>query len=75
MPIITPSLHEVTAVKPGAPGSPFCWANLGSLYSAVERVWVLFMPRGLMEIESEWTARDRELKTLGGLARTFLSPG
>ncbi|MFI5117154.1 MAG: REP-associated tyrosine transposase [Terriglobales bacterium] len=34
-----------------------------------------FRENGVVEIESEWTARDRELKTLGGLARTFLSPG
>ena len=30
---------------------------------------------GVVEIESEWTARDRELKQLGQPARTFLSPG
>ena len=30
---------------------------------------------GVGEIESEWTARDRELKMFGGPARTFLSPG
>src|SRR5450759_416608 len=29
------------------------------------------MPRHLAEIESEWTARDRELKMFGGPARTF----
>ena len=30
---------------------------------------------GVVEIEPEWTARDRELKMLGGPARTFLCPG
>jgi hypothetical protein len=30
---------------------------------------------GVVEIESEWTARDRELKIFGGPARTFLCPG
>jgi hypothetical protein len=30
---------------------------------------------GVVEIESQWTARDRELKMFGGPARTFLCPG
>ncbi len=34
-----------------------------------------FRETEVVEIESEWTARDRELKMFGGLARTFLSPG
>ena len=34
-----------------------------------------FRENGVVEIESEWTGRDRELKMLGGPARTFLSPG
>ena len=34
-----------------------------------------FRENGVVEIESEWTARDRELKMFGGPARTFLSPG
>jgi len=29
---------------------------------------------GIVEIESEWTARDREAKTCDGLARVFLHP-
>jgi hypothetical protein len=29
---------------------------------------------GIVEIESEWTARDRERRTEGGTARIFLSP-
>lgn len=29
----------------------------------------------MVEIESEWTARDRELKMFGGPARTFLCGG
>ena len=39
----------------------------------MERVWVLFAE--WWRVESEWTARDRELKTFGGPARTFLRPG
>ena len=34
-----------------------------------------FRENGVVEIESEWTARDRELKMFGTPARTFLSPG
>ena len=34
-----------------------------------------FRENGVVEIESEWTDRDRELKMLGGPTRTFLSPG
>ncbi len=30
---------------------------------------------GVVEIESEWTARDRETKLTGGPVRTFLIPG
>ena len=30
---------------------------------------------GVVEIESEWTARDRERKVCGGPERIFLSPG
>jgi putative transposase len=30
---------------------------------------------GMVEIESEWTARDREQKTSGGTGRIFLRPG
>lgn len=30
---------------------------------------------GVVEIESEWTARDREQKNHGGAERTFLFPG
>jgi len=30
---------------------------------------------GVIEIESEWTARDRETKTSGGPGRVFLIPG
>jgi putative transposase len=31
--------------------------------------------RGLVEIESEWTARDRERQVRGGTERMFLNPG
>ncbi len=34
-----------------------------------------FREVGVVEIESEWTARDREWKTMGGPVRVFLSPG
>ena len=34
-----------------------------------------FRELGVVEIESEWTARDRELKMSGGPARNFLRPG
>ena len=34
-----------------------------------------FREIGVVEIESEWTARDRETKTHGGPARVFLCPG
>jgi len=34
-----------------------------------------FRENGVVEIESEWTARDRELKISGGPPRIFLSPG
>ena len=30
--------------------------------------------KGVVEIESEWTARDRELKMSGSPARIFLCP-
>ncbi|MGH9512595.1 MAG: REP-associated tyrosine transposase [Terriglobales bacterium] len=30
---------------------------------------------GIVEVESEWTARDREIKASGGPARVFLIPG
>ena len=35
---------------PSAPGSPFCWANLG----------YAFRENAVVEIESEWTGRKRE---------------
>jgi REP-associated tyrosine transposase len=31
--------------------------------------------KGVVEIESQWTARDRETKGVGGSARIFLYPG
>ena len=34
-----------------------------------------FREIGVVEIESEWTACDREAKTHGGPARVFLTPG
>ncbi len=38
------------------------------------RHYALLQP-GIVEIESAWTARDRETKTIGGPARIFLNPG
>jgi hypothetical protein len=35
----------------------------------------IFRENGVVEIESECTARERELKTFAGPARTFLIPG
>ena len=34
-----------------------------------------FREAGVVEIESEWTARDRETQGVGGSARIFLYPG
>jgi putative transposase len=34
-----------------------------------------FREKGVVEIESEWTARDREQRATGGTERIFLSPG
>jgi len=34
-----------------------------------------FREMGVVEIESEWTARDRELAAKGGATRVFLLPG
>ena len=34
-----------------------------------------FRQMGVVEIESEWTARDRELAATGGVPRAFLLPG
>jgi len=34
-----------------------------------------FREMGVVEIESEWTGRDREFKVTGGQPRVFLCPG
>jgi hypothetical protein len=34
-----------------------------------------FREIGMVEIESEWTARDREQKARGGMPQIFLRPG
>jgi len=65
---VTSTVLDGNSLVPGAPGSPFCWANLGSLHYA-------FRENAVVEIESEWTARDRELKPFGEPARIFLSLG
>src|SRR5208337_5432758 len=50
--------HEV-ALEPGAPGSPFFWANLGNGVGHYA-----FRRSRVVEIESEWTARDRDFQNV-----------
>jgi hypothetical protein len=42
---------------------------------SVGLTWVPALENGVVEIESEWAARDREWKIFGAPARTFLCPG
>src|SRR5208337_4041089 len=44
---------------PGAPGSPFFWANLGNGVGHYA-----FRRSRVVEIESEWTARDRDFQNV-----------
>jgi len=37
--------------------------------------WYALRENGVVEIESQWTARDRGVKTTGGPARIFVRPG
>jgi hypothetical protein len=54
-------------VKRGLVKEPGDWKWSGFRHYA-------FRENGVAEFESEWTARDRELKMFGGQARIFLSP-
>jgi putative transposase len=60
-------LHR-NPVKRGLVREPGDWKWSSFRHYALREV-------GIVEIESEWTARDRELKVSGGPARIFLCPG
>ena len=55
-------------VKRGLVTSPEQWNWSSYRHYALRKT-------GVVEIESEWTARDREKKVAGGPERTFLKPG
>ncbi len=63
----------------GLPAS--AWMLVLPIPLLVERYWgscfwhYASREKGVVEIESEWTARDRELQASGGAARAFLLPG
>ena len=60
-------LHR-NPVKRGLVKEPGDWKWSSFRHYALREV-------GVVEIESEWTARDRETKLTGGPVRTFLIPG
>jgi len=60
-------LHR-NPVKRGLVASPEEWKWSSYRHYLLREV-------GPVEIESEWTARDRERKAVGGPERTFLRPG
>jgi hypothetical protein len=60
-------LHR-NPVKRGLVKEPGDWSWSSFRHYALREV-------GVVEIESEWTARDRETKLTGGPVRTFLIPG
>ncbi len=60
-------LHR-NPVKRGLVEDPGDWKWSSFRHYALREV-------GIVEIESEWTARDRETKLTGGPVRTFLIPG
>jgi putative transposase len=60
-------LHR-NPVKRGLVNEPGEWAWSSFRHYALREI-------GVVEIESEWTAADRETKTNGGPARVFLNPG
>ena len=60
-------LHR-NPVKRGLVKEPSDWKWSSFRHYALREV-------GVVEIESEWTARDRETKLTGGPVRTFLIPG
>ena len=59
-------LHR-NPVKRGLVSEPAGWPWSSYRHYALREI-------GVVEIESEWTARDRETKTQGGPARVFLGP-
>ena len=59
-------LHR-NPVKRGLVSEPGDWPWSSYRHYALREV-------GVVEIESEWTARDRETRTHGGPARIFLCP-
>jgi putative transposase len=60
-------LHR-NPVKRGLVKKPADWKWSSFRHYALREI-------GVVEIESEWTARDREEKTQGGRKRRFLFPG
>ena len=60
-------LHR-NPVKRGLVTEPAEWKWSSFRHYALREV-------GIVEIESEWTARDREQKACGGVPRIFLRPG
>ena len=60
-------LHR-NPVKRGLDRSPEEWKWSSYRHYALRET-------GIVEIESEWTARDREQKACGGPERIFLRPG
>jgi putative transposase len=60
-------LH-LNPVKRGLVKEPADWKWSSFRHYALREI-------GVVEIESEWAARDREARTGGGSARVFLNPG
>jgi len=60
-------LHR-NPVKRGLGSEPAAWPWSSFRHYALREV-------GAVEVESEWTARDRARKAQGGLQRLFLNPG
>lgn len=60
-------LHR-NPVKRGLVDTPEDWRWSSFRHYALRQI-------GEVEIESEWTARDRESETCGGAKRVFLRPG
>jgi putative transposase len=60
-------LHR-NPVKAGLCQRPQEWARSSFRHYALRE-------KGVVEIESEWTARDRERQAQGGAERIFLIPG
>jgi putative transposase len=60
-------LHR-NPVKRGLVKEPGAWKWSSFRHYALREI-------GIVELESAWTARDRETNTKGGRARVFLNPG